>query len=168
VSDPAALLITGTVGAGKTTVAEAVGDALAARGVPHAVIDLDWLRRCWPSPPGDPFNGALTLRNLRAVTQNFRAAGATRLVLAGVLESRAERDDHERAVGMPLVVCRLTVDLPTVRQRLLSRHDPRWYLDRSGELHSVLEQAEVEDVVVDASTAAVPDVAAAVLTAVGW
>lgn len=36
-----ALLITGPVGVGKTTVAEAVGDVLATAGVPHAVIDLD-------------------------------------------------------------------------------------------------------------------------------
>ncbi|GAB2821190.1 DUF397 domain-containing protein [Lentzea nigeriaca] len=45
-----ALLITGPVGVGKTTVAEAVGDVLAAAEVPHAVIDLDWLRCFRPSP----------------------------------------------------------------------------------------------------------------------
>ncbi|MET8756910.1 hypothetical protein [Lentzea sp. NPDC004782] len=45
-----ALLITGPVGIGKTTVAEAVGDVLAAASVPHAVIDLDWLRHCTPKP----------------------------------------------------------------------------------------------------------------------
>jgi hypothetical protein len=63
-----ALLITGTVGSGKTS---AAGDLLTARRIPNAVIDVDWLRRCWPSPPGDRFNGALTLRNLNAVTRNF-------------------------------------------------------------------------------------------------
>jgi adenylylsulfate kinase-like enzyme len=38
------LLITGTVGVGKTTVAEAVGRMLAERAVPHAVVDLGQIR----------------------------------------------------------------------------------------------------------------------------
>jgi adenylylsulfate kinase-like enzyme len=49
---PRALLLTGTVGIGKTTVAVAVGDLLREREVANAVVDLDELRRAWPSPPG--------------------------------------------------------------------------------------------------------------------
>ena len=45
-----ALFLNGTVGVGKTTVALAIGDLLAAARVPHAVIDVDWLRRGWPPP----------------------------------------------------------------------------------------------------------------------
>ncbi|MFC4014213.1 hypothetical protein ACFOY2_43795 [Nonomuraea purpurea] len=101
-----ALLITGTVGAGKTASADALGDLLTDAGVPNAVIDLDWLRRAWPAPPDDPFQSALTLRNLGAVTANFLEAGAERLILAGVIESREERLRHEAALGVPLTVCR--------------------------------------------------------------
>jgi Ni2+-binding GTPase involved in maturation of urease and hydrogenase len=39
-----AVLVTGTVGSGKTTVVDAIGDVLRRRRVPNAVIDLDWLR----------------------------------------------------------------------------------------------------------------------------
>ncbi len=70
--------------------AELVGERLAAAEVPHAVIDLDWLRNTWPSPPGDRFNLAIELRNLRDVARNFLDAGAVRLVLAGVVETHAE------------------------------------------------------------------------------
>ena len=84
--EAAALLITGTVGAGKTSVAEAAGELLAERRTPHAVIDLDGLRRFWPAPEDDPFSLGLTLRNLRDVARNFLNAGARRLVLAGVVE----------------------------------------------------------------------------------
>nr|WP_220093533.1 zeta toxin family protein [Flexivirga caeni] len=49
-ASPRTLLITGTVGAGKTTTAYAVGDLLRARELPHAVIDLDELHRLWPAP----------------------------------------------------------------------------------------------------------------------
>jgi hypothetical protein len=168
----AALLVTGTVGVGKTSVAETAGDLLAERRVPHAVIDLDWLRRCWPSPPGDPFHHTITMRNLRAVATTFREAGAERLILAGVVESRAERDEHEAALGVPLTVCRLRVDLAVVRERLLRRHqlDPAgrdWHLTRSGELDDILDRARVEDHTVDAA-ASPGAVAAAVLAAAGW
>ncbi|AQZ60741.1 hypothetical protein BKM31_03760 [[Actinomadura] parvosata subsp. kistnae] len=165
---PKALLITGTVGSGKTSVADAVGDLLADRRVPNAVIDIDWLRRAWPSPPSDPFHGELTLRNLRPVAANYLEAGAERLVLAGVVESRAERDAYEEALGVPLKVCRLHVELPEVRRRLEARHafDPEgldWHLKRSGELAPILEAARVEDFVVDGSDGLPPQVATRVL-----
>ncbi len=151
--------------------ADVVGDLLAEAGVPHAVIDVDWLRRAWPAPPSDPFHGELTLRNLRPVAANHLAAGAGRLLLAGVIESRAERARYEEALGVPLTVCRLHVALPEVRRRLTSRHvhDPQgldWHLDRAGELAAVLDAARVEDFTVDGTEGAPRQVAARVIE--GW
>src|SRR5665647_1092359 len=149
-SSCSALLINGTVGAGKTSVAEMVGDLLTEAGVPNAVIDLDWLRRSWPSPTGDRFNVAMALRNLRSVARNYRDAGAVRIVLAGVIETKVERDRHEEALGVPLSMCRLRVDLPLVRARLAQRHEGegavlQWHLDRSGGRDAILEAAAIED-----------------------
>ena len=167
-----ALLITGTVGAGKTSVAAMVGDLLGRARVPHAVIDLDDLRRAWPSPPDDPFNVAITVANLRAVAGNYFDAGAARIVLAGVIETQEDRDRHQDALGVPLAVCRLRVDLPLVQARLARRHEGdgalQWYLDRSTELDTVLEAAALEDFCVRASDLTVALTAAAVIRAVGW
>jgi uncharacterized membrane protein YgcG len=113
---PRALLITGTVGSGKTATADALGGLLADAGIPNAVVDLDWLRRSWPTPPGDPFNAAMTLRNLRDVARNYLEAGVSRLVLAGVVESRAERRRYEETLAAELTVCRLRVALPAVHR----------------------------------------------------
>ena len=96
-----ALLINGTVGAGKTSVAEMVGNLLTEAGVPNAVIDLDWLRRSWPSPEGDRFNVAMALRNLRAVARNYQDAGAVRIVLAGVIETSVDRTATRTRSGFP-------------------------------------------------------------------
>jgi adenylylsulfate kinase-like enzyme len=167
-----ALLLNGTVGSGKTSVAAAVGDLLRERDEPHAVLDLDALRQAWPSPPGDRFNTTILLANLRAVSANVRAAGARSLVLAGVVETAADREALARAVGVPLTVVRLTADLDLVKARLRSRHrdDPdglRWHLARSGELADLLAAAGVEDHVVDTTGASVPAVAARVLVLAG-
>jgi len=170
---PSALLLNGTVGVGKTTVAEAVGELLQAGGGPGAVIDADWLRRCWPAPEDDPFQGALMLRNLAAVVAGFRAAGASHIVVAGVVETPAERESHAAAIGLPLVQCRLRVDLDTVQHRLRWRHrsDPdglSWHLDRSGELEDILDAADVDDFTVDATHLDVTTTAVAVLRGAGW
>ncbi|MFG1603530.1 adenylyl-sulfate kinase [Actinoplanes sp. NPDC049265] len=166
--DRTALLISGTVGAGKTTVADALGDLLRADGVPGAVLDVDWLRRAWPAPPGDRFNHHLTLRNLRAVAANLSG----RIVLAGVIESRADRDDYQAALDAPLTVGRLRVDLTTVRERLRRRHADddeglRWHLRRCGELDAILAAAAVEDFVIDGG-GTIRQVANAMRTAAGW
>jgi adenylylsulfate kinase len=169
------LLITGPVGVGKSTTAEAVGHLLRATGHRHAVIDLDAIRQCWPPPPDDPFHSALGLRNLRDLATNYRAAGAERLVLAGVIETREERRRHAEAVGAELVVCRLTAAQDVVRERLERRHRDdhddregvRWHLARTLELTRILDEADLADATVD-SAAAVHEVAAAVLAAVGW
>lgn len=170
---PDAVLLTGPVGAGKTSTAVALGDLLSERGVPHAVVDLDWLRRAWPSPEHDPFQQDLELENLQHVAGAFLARGARRLVLAGVLEEQSVRARYERAVGVPLVVCRLRVSPAELRDRLHRRHSGdeialRWHLDRAVELEGVLSAARIGDVVLDAPDGGPRAVAAAVLGAVGW
>ncbi len=171
--EPCALLLNGTVGVGKTTVADAIGDLLEKAGVPGAVVDLDWLRRCWPSPECDPFQLELTLTNLSAVARNFRDAGAIHLVLAGVVETPEHRAAHAAAVGLPLQLCRLKVALPLVRERLTARHncDPEglaWHLHRSGELDTLLDIADVDDFTVDSTHLDPAATAAAVLRVAGW
>ncbi|MGK4583514.1 hypothetical protein [Kitasatospora sp. HPMI-4] len=168
-----ALLITGTVGVGKTSVADAAGALLADAGIPNAVLDLDRLCQSWPSPEGDPFNNGVLLRNLRSVASNYLDAGVERLVLAGVAESQADCERYQDAVGVDLSVCRLKVSLPVVRHRLARRHDNdpdglRWHLGRSGKLDQILDHAQVEDFSIDATDDSIPAIAEAVLRAAGW
>ncbi|MFJ4900911.1 AAA family ATPase [Streptomyces sp. NPDC088727] len=170
--DASALLINGTVGVGKTTAAEAVGDLLADAGVSHAVLDLDSLRQSWPAPPADRFNFGLLLRNVRSVAANYLDAGATRLVLAGVIEQPDERRRLAEAVGVELTVCRLRADHAVLRERLTRRHDGepealRWHLDRCGELDAVLDRSSVDDFTVDTTTGSVTGIAASVIERAG-
>ncbi|PJM97430.1 AAA family ATPase [Streptomyces sp. CB01373] len=168
-----ALLINGTVGVGKTTVAEAVGDLLAKAAIPHAVLDLDWLRQSWPAPPNDRFNFNMLLRNLRSIAENYLDAGVARLVLAGVIEQQDERKQLADAVGVDLMVCRLRAELPVIHQRLIHRHrgEPealQWHLDRSAELDGILSRVAVDDFAIDTTMGSVPDIAASVIRAAYW
>src|SRR5262249_57028073 len=83
---------------GKGAVAGEAPGLVAGGQVAHAMVDRDALRRCFPRPPHDRFHAALGLRNLAAIWENFRAAGATRLVLAGVVEDREGVAAHAAAI----------------------------------------------------------------------
>jgi len=143
------LLLMGTVGAGTTT-ADAVGLHLEAASVPHAIIDLDEIRRMWPRPASDPFGSEIELRNVKPLAANYVEAGAERLVLAGVCESWADRRRYETAVAMPLVACRLHAPPDVLASRLRDRHreepaELAWHLDRALELNAILDAARVAD-----------------------
>ncbi|WP_426593401.1 ATP-binding protein [Cellulomonas sp. McL0617] len=142
-----AVLINGSVGTGKTTTAEGLGAELRQRSIPGAVIDVDWLRRSWPAPLGDPFQTTLALGNMQAIASNFRRAGARVLVVAAVVETV---DDLERnAVALAskrLLHVRLAATPDAVLSRLARRHDGddaalQWHARRHPELARTLDRA---------------------------
>src|SRR6266511_1749119 len=99
------IVITGSMGSGKTTVMAEASDLLAAAGVNHAAIDLDALgiahvpEGAWPD---------LAYRNLASIWENFARAGATNLLIAEAVESAEELDRIQSAIpDADIVVCRL-------------------------------------------------------------
>lgn len=164
------LLLTGTIGAGKTTIAAAINDELAAREVPNAALDLDAL--VWQWPPTSPWNDDLLFENLASIWPNLERRGVTHLVLARVLEDRAGLERYLHAVpGAEITVCRLVAPADVRIERITRRMPPGpsrdWHLARTVELEGVLDERRVEDVVV-VNDGRVADVALAVLRAVGW
>ncbi|GAB4587111.1 AAA family ATPase [Nocardia sp. IFM 10818] len=168
------VFLNGTVGVGKSTVADALADLEEQAAIPHAVIDLDHIRHSWPAPADDPFNLALELANLAAIATNYRAAGAKRLILAGVIERREDVARYRDAThAQSLAVIRLTLDPALTEERLRSRHanDPEglaWHLARVTELAALLETADIDDAVIDTSGLTPARVAAEVQRTVGW
>jgi hypothetical protein len=103
---------------------------------------------------------------------HFTEAGADRLLLCRVLETRSLLDQIRAAVpGADITVVRLRAPLTALEARIRSREagrDPRWYLDTTACLVGELEQAGVEDHVVDNHGRSAADVAAEVLRVSGW
>jgi chloramphenicol 3-O-phosphotransferase len=166
------LVVTGPIGAGKTTVTQAIGDALAAAGVPHALIDMDWLRASFPVPPGDRFNTRLGYRNLAAVARTFREAGSGRFVIADVVETREQLGEYMAAVpGASVTVVRLAVDAGENRRRIAHRaagNDDPWEVDRAAELVGIMEANAVADLVIDTTGRSPGAIARDILTRLGW
>ncbi len=118
------LLITGVYGAGKSLLASNVGDELERRDLPFAALDLDWLSWFNPSA-GAETERSMLLRNVAAVSSNYRSAGVRWLVLAGSVAEAAEVDDLRATIGLPVRVLRLDAPLAVIERRLLADGRPR-------------------------------------------
>jgi hypothetical protein len=127
-----ALLLTGTVGVGKTVVAIEAGNQLAHAGRRPAVLDLDWLG--WLSNRVGVTADELLLQNLRAVWPNFVSAGADCAVMARMVLDPAFVAAVAEAIDAEVAVVRLAAPLPVLRERLTRR-------DQSAELDEHLDLA---------------------------
>jgi adenylylsulfate kinase len=165
------LLITGTTGVGKSTVAAEANDVLAALKVPNAAVDLDALVWQWPSTSA--WNNDLMFENLASLWPNYRAHGATHLILARVLEDRGELARYRAAVpGALITICRLVAPEAARVKRLLERMPPGpsrdWHLSRTVQLEAILGRLGYEDFIVDNGDRSVREVALDVLVHAGW
>src|SRR5437660_8063120 len=73
------LVISGSMGAGKTAVVAEASDLLIVAGCVHAAVDLDWL--CAGHLPAGISEPDLMYANLRATWDGYAAAGARRLLI---------------------------------------------------------------------------------------
>ena len=167
-----AVLLTGTIGSGKTTLAAELGEILGGRGVGTAVIDLDWLG-WFHAPPERPMPvGELTARNLGAVWPSFRDAGATRLILARMVEDASEIDAYKSALpGVELVVARVDAPLERIYERLARRDAGtilEGHLAEAAAWAAALEQLGVEDLVIDNDSRPILEAAEELLGKLGW
>lgn len=165
------LILSGSLGAGKTTVLSEASDLLAEAGVAHAAIDLDGLSIM--HPPQGGYGEELMFRNLAAIWPIYSAAGAERLLIARVVEDRSELQRYREAVpGADLVVCQLTASIETMRERLRIREPgmfQREAIARSEEAATILDKAHAEDFRVDNDAGrSITEVAREVLSRAGW
>lgn len=148
-----AVVITGTVGVGKSTVMRALSEALEARGIRHAGIDQDYLRWVYPAPEGDRFASRLGLRNLAAIWPNLREVGLGCVLVADVVEHPSQATQYETAMpGTTVTVVRLVVAMPLILARLEGRETGEslaWSQHRAPELHEIQDRENVGDIVID-------------------
>jgi adenylylsulfate kinase len=164
-----AILVTGTVGVGKTSTLVAIGDLLAADGEPYALVDLDWLAWLRPDPASGTTVQDVLVENLRLVTETFRRAGVARLVLARAVRSAGEVDAIRDALAVTgLTVARLVAAPAVVEGRLRARDAGAELAEHLAEAAAFAADAElagIGDVIIEVDELSIESVARAVLDA---
>jgi hypothetical protein len=163
------IILSGSMGCGKTTVLGEASDVLSTYHISHACVDLDAIGTVLI-----PENSAADLvqRNLADIYANFVGAGVSRLLLAEAVETRRELDELRHAMpDAEIVVCRLTADLATMESRLRVREpgmNQAKFVARAHELQQILDVAQLEHFTVVNDERSVTDVAHEVLRRAGW
>ena len=164
------LIITGTMGAGKTSVLGEASDILALRGIAHAAIDVDALGLA--HLPLGASNDVVMFENLQSVCGNYAAIGVKRYLLARAIESRAQLERCREVVPTAnTLVCRLTASITTMEERVKVRETGAMrqeYVSRVAKLHLILERAQLEDFTVANENRALHNVALEMLIKARW
>lgn len=117
-----ALVLTGPPGAGKTSVMEALSDALVVEDVQHAMIEAEALTSAHPALDDDQWLAAV-----QAVCGLYRRFGYELLLVAATLEADDDLRCLLAAVGADEhAVVRLEADAETLRRRIVEREPEGW------------------------------------------
>jgi adenylylsulfate kinase-like enzyme len=165
------LVLTGTVGSGKTVVAIEIGHILEQQGHAAAVVDLDWLG--WLHMRSSAITAdQLIARNLAAIWPHLREAGMLYAVLARAMLGRDGKSALQAAAPeADLVVVRLTASPQTIELRLRRRDNGRELEEhlREGEsMSQAMDRTGLEDMSVATDDRTPTEVAQEVLERVGW
>lgn len=164
------LVVSGTIGVGKSAVLDEIHNVLCSADSSHACIDMDALSLSWPMR--GEFNQTSVVENLRSLWANFRAAGVHRLAIATVVERSRDLAAYQQAVPCArITLCRLLASEPTRLTRLRRREigaGLAWHVQRTTELEAILDSAALHDFTVLNEDRPVREVALEVLSRAGW
>jgi predicted ABC-type ATPase len=118
------LLLCGPTGVGKSTVGFEVYVRQVRAGRTAGYVDLDQIGFIRPGSDDDPGRHRLKAGNLAAMWRTYRAAGATRLIATGPIESDEVLRVYIQALpGARVTLGRLHADGPELTRRIMSRRD---------------------------------------------
>ncbi len=169
--DPAVVVVTGPVGAGKSTTVGAMAGLLNARGRRVWAVDQDYLRSVYPAADDDPYGARLGIENLAACWVNVRRREVSAVLIADVMEEPGQAQTYADALGLSRVlVARLDVRPEELDRRLRAREAPEhleWHLERAVVLQEQMQRTGVGDVVVEVGSLSPAEVAAEVCRRTG-
>lgn len=187
VLDGSVLWLCGAHGVGKSTIGFATYLETLNSGRTAAYLDLDQIAFCNKAAPQDPRRHRMKADILAALWQNFRTAGAERLVMVGPVQDRTAVEIYRAALpAVTITVCRLHAGRDRLAERImLRRHGGSWaqpgdplsgqpiarLRDVAGQAAADairLERAAVGDLRIDTDERTVGETVAAVVSQTGW
>jgi hypothetical protein len=164
------LIITGTMGAGKTAAMGEASDILAQRQIVHAAIDVDALGLA--HFPSAAISDGVMYDNLRSICRNYASLGVQRFLVARAIEDGAQlRLCRDIIPTANTIVCPLTASIEAMKRRVQMRDSgisQREYIARVATLNDILDRARLEDFVVTNENRLLTDVAIEMLVQAGW
>lgn len=163
IDSPLAIVITGPVGVGKSTVMAALTQLLEDQDRACAGIDMDYLRWFYPKEPDDRFRTAVGYKHLAFMAASYRSLGIPVLVIADVVEHASGRQALADAMnGYDLHIVRLRVPMHLLAERLRQRESAEtlpWYLHRAPELEQIMNDADIGDTIIEVGARTAQEVA---------
>jgi len=121
-ADGPVLVLCGATGVGKSTAGFEVYRRTLSVGSAAAYVDLDQVGFCRPLPAADTGGHRVKARNLAAMWQTYRAAGAQRLIASGPFESEAAVKAYADALPRAAItLCRLHAGADELVRRIMLR-----------------------------------------------
>jgi GNAT superfamily N-acetyltransferase len=171
------LVVSGTMGAGKSAVASAVGDLLGALGARYGWIDGDALCQAGPANPRDPYNQGLLFDALAGVAPAYRKRGLGIIIVARVVEDPDDRARYAHAFrsdggSADVTIARVTAPEGVRLARIDAREPEGEWREfgraRTVELEASLDSLDLEDLAVENAGRPAAETAAELLDAIGW
>jgi predicted kinase len=119
---PEVLVLNGSPGSGKTTLANAIAERLRELDIPHAVIDVDELGRVYPE-----VGSSIARQNLSAIWPNYAALPNLKVILPVCIDGKRDLEELRNAVpSREFTICELVADELVLKERV-TRREPNEY-----------------------------------------
>lgn len=162
------LVLHGSPGAGKSTLARAVSEILREADLAHGVIDMDEISLVHPSQ-----RRSFARENLALLWPRYAAVPGLRLLLPSVLADEDELVQLRAALpGAHLAVCELTAPEPVLKERVTAREPNEFWkegLRRWVDVyHARDDLPRIRDFLVSTHERSEDDAAREVIAKAGW